>query len=101
MLQKSTMSERDKAKWMAVLVPGFMSSDHSSDSEDDTALVTQPLSWRTEKVTEFFYQLDAFIEQGKSSQARKQTKERVLAEEASPRAAPKGKFPPWVVIGSN
>ena len=34
---------------MTVLVPGFVSSDHScSDSEDD-ALVTQPLEWRSEK----------------------------------------------------
>lgn len=45
MLEKSGMSDKDKSKWMTVLVPGFVSSDHScSDSEDD-ALVTQPLEW--------------------------------------------------------
>ena len=57
---------------------GFVSSDHSySDSEDD-ALVTQPLEWRSTKVAEFFYQLDAYADEGKSAQGKKQTKERVL-----------------------
>ena len=43
-LQKSHMSDKDKSKWMAVLNPSFISSDHSvsgTDSEDDT-LVVQP-----------------------------------------------------------
>ena len=83
---------------MAVLHPGFVSSDHSvsgTDSEDDT-LVTQPLEWRS-KVTEFFYQLDAYVEEGKSAQARKQTKERVLADCRLPRTPPEGKFP-WLLL---
>lgn len=98
-LQKSRMSDKDKSKWMAVLHPGFISSDHStsgSDSEDD-ALVTQPLEWRSKKVTEFFYQLDVYVEEGKSAQAKKQTKERVLADQPSSRNPPGGKFPSWAL----
>ena len=76
-LQKSRMPDKEKSKWMTVLHPGFISSDHSAsgtDSEDDT-LVTQPLEWRSKRVTEFFYQLDVYVEEGKSAQAKKQMKE--------------------------
>jgi hypothetical protein len=93
------MSDKDKSKWMAVLNPGFISSDHSmsgTDSEDD-ALVTQPFEWRSKKVTEFFYQLDVHVEEGKSAQAKKQTKERVLADCPSSRSPPDGKYPSWAL----
>ena len=98
-LQRSRMSDKDKAKWMGVLHPGFISSDHSAsgtDSEDDT-LVTQLLEWRSKKVTEFFYQLDVYAEDGKSAQAKKQTKDRVLADCPSLRSPPQGKFPSWAL----
>lgn len=74
------MSDKDKSKWMAVLHPGFILSDNSAsgtDSEDDT-LVIQALEWRSKKVMEFFYQLDVYVEEGKSAQAKKQTKECLL-----------------------
>ena len=96
------MSEKDKSKWMAVLHPGFISSDHSAsgtDSEDDT-LVTLPLEWRSKKVSEFFYQLDVHVEDSKSAQAKKQTKERVLADCSSSRSPPEGKFPSWALTGN-
>ena len=59
--------------------------------------MTQPLEWRSNKVAEFFYQLDAYADEGKSAQAKKQTKERVLADRSSSRAPPKGKFPSWAL----
>ena len=87
------MSVKEKSKWMSVLVPGFMSSDYScSDSEDD-ALETRPLPWRSQKVTDFFYNLDVHAEDVKSAQAKKQTKERVLSDAPSSRQRPSGKFP--------
>lgn len=55
-LQKSRMPDKEKSKWMTVLHPGFISSDHSAsgtDSEDDT-LVTQPLEWRSTKGDRIF-----------------------------------------------
>ena len=91
------MSAKEKSKWMTVLVPGFMSSDYScSDSEDDS-LGTRPLPWRSQKVTDFFYALDAHAEGAKSAQAKKQTKERVLSDLPSSRECPSGKFPQWAV----
>ena len=72
------MYHKDKAKWMGVH-PGFILSDHSAsgtDCEDDT-LVTQLLEWRSKKVTEFFYQLDVYAEDGKSAQAKKQSASRL------------------------
>ena len=83
---------------MSVLVPEFVSSDYScSDSEDDheQLLVTQPLEWRAQKVTDFFYQLDQYAKDSKSAQARKQTKTRVLSDTSSMRSKPSGKFPSW------
>ena len=80
---------------MTVFHPGFISTDHSAsgtDSEDDT-LVTKPLEWRSKKATEFFYELDVNVEEGKSAQAKKQTKERVLANRPSCCPPPEGKFP--------
>ena len=85
-LQKSCISDKEKSIWMAALHPGFVSSDLSvsgTDSEDDT-LVTQPLEWRSDKVTEFFYQLDAYVEESKSAHARKQTKECLLTVHLKP-----------------
>ena len=41
-----------------------MDDSAGSDSEND-ALVTQPLEWRSTKVAEFFYQLDAYADEGK------------------------------------
>lgn len=73
MLEKSGMSDRDKSKWMTVLVPGFVSSDHSCSDSEDEALVTQPLEWRSTKVEEFFYQL---AEEGKSAQVKKNRRKR-------------------------
>ena len=91
------MSDKDKSKWMVVLNPGFISSDHSGTDSEDDARVTQPLEWRSKKVTEFFYQLDMHLEEGKSAQAKKQTRERVLANHPSSRSPPGGNFPSWAL----
>ena len=97
MLKKSSLAEKDKAKWMNIIVPGFISSDYScSDSEEDT-LVTQTLEWRSSKVTDFFYQLDQHADGAKSAQARKQTKSRVLSDTPSVCTKPSGKSPSWAI----
>ena len=57
------------------MTPDFMSSESScadTDDEEDT-LVKRQLTWRAQKVTEFFCKLDGHSDD-KSTQAKRQTK---------------------------
>ena len=97
-LEKSRLSEENKRSWRLVLTPDFMSSESScadTDDEEDT-LVKRQLTWRAQKVTEFFYKLDGHSNDNKSTQAKRQTKARILSEEESTRVIPSG-VPSWAV----
>ena len=67
------------------MTPDFMSSESScadTDDEEDT-LVKRQLTWRAQKVTEFFYKLDGHNNDKKSTQAKQRTKARTLSEEST------------------
>ena len=66
------------------MTPDFKSSESScadTDDEEDT-LVKRLLTWQAQKVTEFFYKLDGHSND-KSTQAKQQTKARILSGEES------------------
>ena len=97
MLEKSRLSEENKRSWRLVLIPEFMSSESScSDTDDEDTLVKRQLTWRAQKVTDFFYKLDGHSNGNKSTQAKRQTKARILSEEESTREIPSG-VPSWAV----
>ena len=77
------------------MTPDFMSSDYSESDGDN--LSTRPIPWRSGRVNDFFLRLDEAADKTKSSQARKQTKARVVSYEDSSRQAPNG--PAWAVNG--
>ena len=90
---KTTMPEKEKEKWRKVFIPQMVSSEESCD-EDTIAI--KPLGWRSERVDSLFHKLDSEIEQGKTTQARRQKKERVISEIYSTRDPPN--LPKWAVI---
>ena len=76
----------------------FTSALHSSEEsdEDGEIIIVKPLLWRSERVTEMFHQLDQKIEEGKSAQAKRQKRRRVMGVEPSARPQPPG-LPKWAV----
>ena len=95
MLAKSKIEQRDKDKWCKVMVMSMMSSEESGEDEGEV-LIRRRLSWRAERVKDFFKKLDDNVRAEKSPQARCQMKKRVLGE-ASSRPLPAG-MSKWAVI---
>ena len=57
------------------LHPSLVSSDES-DEEDPTSMVTRPLTWRTEEVTNFFHILDQRYKSSMTNQQKRQSVKR-------------------------
>lgn len=100
-LEKSSLSERDKLKWKALMFPDFMSSEES-DPDDTGSLIKRTISWRSDKVSDFFYELDRIQEENRTGQGKRQRKSRILVKDSSPRPVPVAnafgkKVPAWAV----
>ena len=85
----------DKDKWKKIFVPDIVSSEESDSGNEDN-IVVKSLAWRSERVNKMFHLLDEEIEKGKTTQARRQKRQRVIGTEASTRQAPTD-FPDWAV----
>ena len=95
--KKRTYKKEDKEKWHKILVPEMISSEESDDDADGNGVavnVVKKLPWRSDVVREFFYDLDEQYTSGKSSQAKRQTKQRITSIIPSTRPVPEG-FPSW------
>ena len=68
----------------------------SEESGEDDCMVVHPLPWRSEYVNKMFNKIDLFIANKKSSQAKRQMKQRKLGA-ISERARPAGDAPDWAV----
>lgn len=96
-LNKSSLPEKQRKKWMSVITLDFMSSEESG-SENESCLVKKELPWRSDKVTKFFSELDDFVGGSKSNVAKRQTRPRVLDGAVSSREIPQGKkIPSWAL----
>lgn len=80
------MPQKDSDKWGKVLVAETM----SSEEENEEVITVKPLPWRAEKVTSFFHRLDSKVKQSKSTQAKRQRKQRVEGSDYSLRSRPVG-----------
>ena len=70
-LEKSSLPERDKQKWKAVMTTEFMSSE-DSDPEDAKTFTKRSIPWRSDKVTKFFCELDKTKEEQRFGQGKRQ-----------------------------
>ena len=68
LVKTRSIAESDKPKWKESLVMSLMSSE---DSDDEGCFCVRPLSWRSEKATEFFYTLDKKHEKKQSVKSKK------------------------------
>ncbi len=91
MFASRVYEEDDRRKWSSVLQSDLMSSE---DSGEEDELYVKPLNWRSKRIENFFMDLDSEYEGKKSSQAKRQTKTRILAETPSKRPAP-SELPSW------
>ena len=71
-----------------------MSSEESG--EDDTITVL-PIPWRSDYVSKMFNKIDSFIVSKKSSQARRQMKERKIGTPSN-RTPPGSDAPEWAIV---
>ena len=79
MLEKGSFDGgRDMEQWKAILTIDLMSSDESADEEGEELLVTHPLPWLSDTVSQFKLSLDQQIMQSKTPQARRQMKKRMV-----------------------
>ena len=80
----------------------FMSSEES-DTEDSENLLEPP--WRSNKVNNFFSELDKLQEKHRTGQGKRQRKTRVLIGESSSRPVPISvggkKSPSWAINETN
>ena len=60
-----------------------MSSEASGNDSDDSIIV-HPIPWRSEYVSRMFKKIDAYSDKKKSSQARRQTKNRIVGSPSTP-----------------
>lgn len=72
-----------------------MSSEESDDESEDI-IVVKPLVWRSERVTRFLQQLDEKCKDTKTTQAKRQRKQRVASNDTSVRPKPVvANLPSW------
>ena len=84
-----------KDKWGQCLVSDLISSE---DSDENDSIVVKPLPWRAPKGTDFFKKLDVLIDEDKTSQAKRQRKDRIISSVESSRQKPSGGVPKWACI---
>ena len=83
---------------MGVITPEFMSSEESG-SDSGGCLFKKEIPWRSNKVSNFFSELDEFVESSKSNVAKRQTRQRILYGVVSSRVVPSGKqIPSWAIV---
>ena len=92
-LEKSKVTEREKAKWFKCLTIDLVSSDES----DDETIVVKTLPWRSTLVSDFFKSLDEEAYDKKSEQAKRQTKKRLLGGSSNREAPSTDLVPSWSI----
>ena len=89
------MPEKEKEKWSKVMCADVMSSE-GSDVENNQIVLVKELPWRSQLVSDFFGSLDDRIGEGKTSQAIRQRKKRVMSVVESNRM-PVPNLPKWAL----
>ena len=94
---KSTkLTKEQKQKWMKVMSNEYMSSEES-DNDNCERVIIHPLPWRSEVIDRMFQKIDDHLSANKSSQAKRQTKERTVGV-VSNRKCPNGEHvPSWAI----
>lgn len=88
------LTDDQRQKWLAVMTNEFMSSEESGD---DDSLCLHPIPWRSSYVSQMFQKIDSYCANKKSSQARRQMKQRQVGS-PSRRLLPNAEsVPDWAV----
>ena len=94
-LKNSKLTPDQRTKWLQVAKKEYMSSEESGD---DDSITVHPLPWRSGYVSKMFGKIDTFVNSKKSSQARRQMKERKVGTPSSRPPPPTGCAPEWAII---
>ena len=93
----SYKNEEERDKWMSVMKIEAMSSDESGIDDDEDVIVVHPLPWISSEVDSFKNKLDQAILNEKSSQARRQTKRRLLGSPSTRQMPKTHTLPSWAL----
>lgn len=91
------MSKEGKEKWSPCLTQELISSEDSED-EDEGQFIVRPLTWRSDKVTELFMNLDRKYYNRQTTRSKKMSYDRVR-QSGQPSDRPKpmnSNLPSWV-----
>ena len=78
-----------------MLISDLMSSEESDD-ENGEIIIVKPLVWRSERVTRFLHRLDEKCSDSKTTQAKRQRKQRIDSSDISVRPKPVvANLPSW------
>ena len=69
----------------------------SEESDENDSIIVRPLPWRA---PDFFKKLDVLIDEDKTSQAKRQRKDRVMSSTESSRPIPASGIPKWACVHS-
>ena len=90
--KNSKLTPEQRTKWLSIAKKEYMSSEESGE---DDCMVVHPLPWRSEYVNKMFNKIDLFVTNKKSSQAKRQMRQRKFGA-ISERGQP-GDAPDWAV----
>ena len=92
-------NEEEKEKWSKALKMELMSSEESDIEDEKEVLIHHPIPWLSSTVQTFKKKLDEEIIKGKSPQAKRQRKDRVLGRPPTrPLPTDSENFPTWIFI---
>ena len=94
-MKSRKLTEDQKQKWLKVVTNEYMSSEESDEDNTDRVIV-HPLPWRSDVVDKMFEKIGSHVSARKSSQAKRQMKERLVGL-VSLRKCPSSDVPSWAI----
>lgn len=92
------LSPQQLEKWLVTMKNELMSSEESEvDENGDDVVVVRPLPWRSSYCSRMFSKIDSYTYHKKSSQGKRQMKNRRVGEPSSRVLPTDINVPDWVV----
>ena len=75
------------------------SSEESGTDDGHEVVITKPLPWRSQYCSTMFKRIDDYVDQHRSSQAKRQMKRHSISKSPSSRNKPEGtSVPDWAIM---
>lgn len=92
-MKNKKLTEDQRQKWLTVIGNEYMLSE---ESDDEDRIIVHTIPWRSDYVSRMFERIDAYCNNRKSPQGRRQMKERIIGSPSS-RRCPGNAAPEWAL----